>query len=154
MGLCLLSSPALLRPSDSNFGLEGKTVENFKGTFVHAEFIKGGGVKLLTKNPETGRYQAFYIGGMSNFTNRDGLVSGRNIELTHLEKSVLTCQINGVLLCTARCSSATSCIELERSNSDASAKFTLVMLFVFAVFFAVLSWVQHLRGKPSVVARP
>ncbi|NWB45682.1 hypothetical protein [Pseudomonas gingeri] len=153
MVLCLLGLPALLFPSHSNFDLEGKTVEHFKGTFIHAEFFKGGGVKLLTKSPETRGYQAFYIEGLSILTNSDSLVSGRSIELTHLEKNVLTCQINGVLLCTARCSSAASCIELERSDTDMFVKIALIILFVFAIFFAVLSWLQHLRGKQSDVVK-
>jgi len=110
-------------------------------------------VKLLTKSPETRGYQAFYIEGLSIFTNSDSLVSGRSIELTHLEKNVLTCQINGVMLCTARCSSAASCIELERSDTDMFVKIALIILFVFAIFFAVLSWLQHLRGKQSDVVK-
>lgn|GEM_PF-6536790 len=154
MALCLLGLPALLFPSDSNFDLEGKTVEHFKGTFVHAQFPKGAGVTLLTKSPETGHYLAFYIGSLSILTRRDSLVSGGSIELTHIEKRVLTCQINGVLSCTARCSNAASCIALERSDTDMSVKLVLVILFVFAVFFAVLSLVQHLRSKPSVAAGP
>ena len=110
-------------------------------------------MKLLTKSPETEGYLAFYIGGLTILTNRDSLVSGRNIELTHIEKSVLTCQINGVLSCTPRCSNAVNCIELERSDTDRFVKLALIILFVFAVFFAVLSWVQHLRGKQSDVVK-
>lgn len=91
-----------------------------------------------------------YAGGL----NTETVLNGRSIELTHLEKSVLTCQIDGVQSCTARCSNAASCIELERLDTDMFVKVALIILFVFAVFFAVLSWVQHLRRKPLNVPGP
>ncbi len=49
-------------------------------------------------------------------------VNGKNIELTHLGKNLLTCQFNGVVLCAARCSDATSCIALERWHSDSCCR--------------------------------
>jgi len=154
LGLCLLGLPVLLYPSHSNFGLEGKTVEHFNGTFTHAQFSKGVNGTLMTKNSETGRYRAFKVGVMSYLINQSGLVSGHEIELTHLGNDVLTCQIDGVRLCAARCSDATDCIAMQRWQSDRTIQFYLMMLFVLAVLFAVGSWMQHRNRRPSDVASP
>ena len=154
LGLCLLGLPALLYPSHSNFGLQGKTVENFNGTFIHAQISKEGNGTLMTKNPLTGRYRAFTVGVTSNLINPRDLVSGRDIELTHLGNNVLTCQIDGVMLCAARCSDATDCITMQRWQSDRTTQFYLMMLFVLAVLFAVGSWMQHRNRRPSDVVSP
>jgi len=147
MVLCVFSLPFQLFPSHSDFGLQGATVETFAGTFIHEESRKG--VTLLTKNLETGRYQAFSVGTLSFFSNRAGLRSGQSIELSHLGGRVLTCRINGVEFCTARCSDAASCIALERLGSDKLSKAAPWFFGVFTAFFVVLSFVQHLRRKRS-----
>ncbi|WP_248795578.1 hypothetical protein [Pseudomonas sp. MWU13-2105] len=153
MVLCVFSLPFQLFPSHSDFGLQGATVESFTGTFIHVIHSKGAGVSLLTKSLETGRYQKFSVGRLSIFSDRVGYLRGQPIELNHLAGQVLTCQINGVEFCTARCWDSASCIALERSDSDKLNKAFPWMFLVFAVFFVVVSFIQHLRRKRSDRAR-
>ena len=149
MVLCVFSLPFQLFPSYSDFGLQGATVESFTGTFIHVLRSKGEGVNLLTKNLETGRYQKFSVGRLSTFSDGVSDLRGQPIELNHLAGHVLTCQINGVEFCTARCRDAASCIALEREGSDRVSKVLPWMFLVFAAFFVVASFMQHLRRKRS-----
>jgi len=149
MVLCVLSLPFQLFPSHSDFGLQGETVESFTGTFIHVIHSKGSGVNLPTKNLETGRYQKFSVGPLSIFSDRVRHLRGQPIELNYLAGQVLTCRINGVEFCAARCWDAASCIALERSGSDRVSKAAPWFMLVFASFFLVLSFVQYLRRKRS-----
>jgi len=147
MVLGVFSLPFQLFPSHSDFGLQGKAVESFTGMFIHVIPVKNAGIDLLTKNLETGRYEKFSVNRLSIFSDRAGLLRGQPIELSHLAGNVLTCRINGVEFCAARCSDAASCIELERLGSDKFSKAVPWIFWAIAAFFAVLSLVQHLRRQ-------
>jgi len=119
----------------------------FNGTLNHVAYHRGPGVDLVTKNLETGSYQVFSVVRLSNFSNRSGLLKGQPIELSHLAGNVLTCRINGIEFCAARCWDAASCIKMQRLVSDKTGQFFSWFLFSFAAFFAVWSFAEHLYHK-------
>ncbi|NWB96769.1 hypothetical protein HX882_12770 [Pseudomonas gingeri] len=143
----MFSLPFQFFPSHSDFGLQGKSVESFTGTFIHVLRSKGAGVELMTQSVEAGRYQKFSVGPLSIFRDSISHRRGQPIELSHLAGQVLTCRINGVEFCRARCWDAESCIALERSDSDKFSKAAPWIMLIFMAFFVVLSFIQHLRRK-------
>ncbi len=97
----------------------------------------------MTTNAETGHYRAFIIGDLASFTDRAALVKGRSIELSYLGQDVLSCRINGIQLCTARCSNAATCIEVTQSISKNGSITGIFILFIFACCYAVKSWMTR-----------
>ncbi len=89
----------------------------------------------------------FSVGPLSIFSDRVRHLRGQPIELSQIAGQVLTCRINGIEFCAARCWDATSCIAFERSGSDRFSKAVPWMFLAFATFFVMLSFVQHLRRK-------
>ncbi|EJM62840.1 MULTISPECIES: hypothetical protein [Pseudomonas] len=114
-----------------SYGYRGADIEFIRGRAVH--FI-GGKVPVITvRDSESGRYKQLDF----RLTRAPGLfreAKGKEIELSFINGSLLDCSVDGVKLCSARCSSGGECEEQYESRKSKKVRFLVFMFFSFSAF--------------------
>ncbi|MCY1260925.1 MULTISPECIES: hypothetical protein [Pseudomonas] len=121
-----------------SYGYRGADIEFMRGRAVH---FSGSKVSVITvRDSETGRYKQLDY----RLTRAPGLfreAKGKEIELSFINGSLLDCSVDGVKLCSARCSSGGECEELYESRESRKARFLVFMFFSFSAFaHLMLMW--------------